>query len=95
MQPPLGRAFFSFQYSIDFLYDFIRLILLLHSYSFSLSPSLSVWLSHTHTHAHTDARMPAFPPSNQSRQLVFGSMGSMSRLQRWKWKIDHSEEPNI
>lgn len=71
VQPPLGRAFFFFQYDIDFLYDFIRLIP-------ALPPST---LAQSHTHSHTQMPiMPAFPPSNQSRQLVFGSMASMSRL---------------
>lgn len=63
--------------------------------SLSFSLCLSLTLTHKHTRTHTDARMPAVPPSNQSRQLVFGSMGSMSRLQHWKWKIDHSEKLNI
>lgn len=42
VQPPLGRAFFFFQYDIDFLYDFIRLI-----------PAFASFCTHTHTH--TDA----------------------------------------
>lgn len=83
VQPPLGRAFFFFQYDIDFLYDFIRLIP-------SLPPSK---LSQSHLRSHTQMPvMPAFPPSNQSRQLVFGSMASMRRLQHWKWKMVHSEK---
>ena len=57
VQPPLGKAFFSFQYDIDFLYDFIRLIPALPpcTLGFSLSPPLSSSHTHTNTHTHTDA----------------------------------------
>ena len=54
MQPPLGRAFFSFQYDIDFLYDFIRLIPALPPSTLAHSLSLSLSL-YTHTDTHTDA----------------------------------------
>lgn len=52
---PLGRAFFSFQYHIDFLYDFIRLIPALppspRLHTLSCSHSL-ILVTHTQMRAH-------------------------------------------
>lgn len=90
VQPPLGRAFFSFQYDIDFLYDFIRLIPALPPCTHTRRLPLSLSLTHIDTQMPI---MPAFPPSNQSKRLVFGSMASMSRLEHWKWKNGPFRKP--